>query len=350
MTTLPTAYWVTIAAMFGAIIGSFLNVVIWRLPRGLNLSHPPSHCPNCDHKIRPWENIPILSFLLLRARCSGCKKPISWRYPGVEFLTAAMFALLVWKLGPTMDALAYCLFTAALIAAFFIDLELYIIPDELNTFALFVAIGLDALHIAQNGTAALLWGWMPASIFGAVICAGVFVLIQIFGFMMAGKEAMGTGDVLLARAIGALLPLRLALVSFFLAIAVGAVVGVGKIVVGRLIKGKAKTTAPSKNSSAPTAASADNIDEDEQGSVLGQILFEGVIFMVFGDLVLNSIEWVKRHRDGSKKKAPLDEDDDFEATESHIPFGPFMVVGFLLAVFFGDSLITAYMKWTGLWK
>jgi leader peptidase (prepilin peptidase)/N-methyltransferase len=302
------------------VIGSFLNVVIWRLPRGKNLSHPGSHCPNCGHKISALENIPFLSFLALRARCRGCKNPISWRYPGVELLTALVFLAIVWKFGGTVQSVAYCLFSAALIAAFFIDLELFLIPDELNTFALFCGFSLDLFRISQHGTAALKWGWLPPSVFGAVVCAGVFVAIQLLGYGLFRKEAMGEGDVKLARAIGALLPLQQALVSFFLAVAVGAVVGIGRLVflstAGRLTP---------EVEEAENESSNEEEEDDEYGA--GYIVLSGLMYLVFLDLAAQCVDFFKRVTSGQKKKALTDEEDDFVATPGHIPYGPFMVAG-----------------------
>lgn len=343
MPLLPDGYWRTVAFLFGAVIGSFLNVVIWRLPRGRNLSHPGSHCPHCGHAIRAWENIPVLSFLFLRARCSGCKQPISWRYPGVELLTALTFLALVWHFGPTLQAVAYCLFAAALIAAFFIDLELFLIPDELNTFALFMGFGLDAVRIAQLGSKALLWGWLPRSVYGAVICASVFVGIQLLGYALFRKEAMGEGDVKLARAIGALLPLQQALVSFFLAVAVGAVIGIAKLLWSSARSKGALTEEP-----ADAENSQDEAEEDEEEYGAGYIIGSGLMYLVFLDLLIQLGDFIKRLTTGGKKTALTEEEDDFVATPGHIPFGPFMVLGCFLSMFIGDRLVDAYLKWSGL--
>src|SRR5258707_10696478 len=132
--------------------------------------------------------------------------------------------------GPTVEIIAYCIFSAALIAALFTDLATFLIPDELNTFALVAGIGLDIYGIATKLPGHyLVWGFLPRSILGAIICAGVFILIQIMGIVLFRKEAMGDGDVKLARAIGAMLPLSQALVSFFFATCIGMVFGIGML-------------------------------------------------------------------------------------------------------------------------
>jgi len=136
--------------VFGASVGSFLNVCSWRLPRGESLVHPGSHCPHCGHAIAPWENIPLLSWLLLRGRCSACRGPISLRYPLIEGTTAVVFTAVWWRLttlpGVTWEALPGAWFLAAVcIAAAVIDLEHRIVPDRLTFPALIAALVLAVL-------------------------------------------------------------------------------------------------------------------------------------------------------------------------------------------------------------
>ena len=172
---------VGIAALMGLNIGSFLNVVIWRLPRGGSLSHPTwSYCPRCEHRLGALDLVPVVSFLALRARCRYCRAPISWRYPGIELLTAALFAAVAWRfgvgsaedLGAALDIGFGCLFVATLICVFFIDLEHFIIPDGLNVTSLLLGLAhgavlsvlaghgqpLRAAAVGALGYAALLYG------------------------------------------------------------------------------------------------------------------------------------------------------------------------------------------------
>lgn len=130
--------------VLGTVLGSFLNVVVWRLPRGESLSHPGSHCPKCGHAIRPWENVPILSWLALRARCSQCRLPISVRYPLVELATGLLFLVLWWRLWQSAMPLAalwgYLFLGAALLAAALIDMEHFLIPDAITFPGMGVAV------------------------------------------------------------------------------------------------------------------------------------------------------------------------------------------------------------------
>jgi len=130
--TVDSAYWIGFAFIYGLAIGSFLNVVVFRLPEGVSIVSPGSHCPGCQAPIRWRDNVPVLSFLLLGGRCRGCHERISLRYPGVELLTGLVFALVTWRFGAGWPAVLYALFAAALIAAALIDFDHQIIPDEIS--------------------------------------------------------------------------------------------------------------------------------------------------------------------------------------------------------------------------
>jgi leader peptidase (prepilin peptidase)/N-methyltransferase len=345
MSGVPFAYWAVVSFVFGAIVGSFLNVVIWRLPRRESLLHPGSHCPHCNRALAAFENVPLFSYLALRGRCRTCKAPISWRYFAVELLTAAVFLVIYLKFGPHVETIAYCLFAAALIAAFFTDLATFLIPDELNTFALLVGVGLDVWGIATHAQGhALIWGWLPRSIGGAVICAGVFVFIQIIGFLLFRKNAMGDGDVKLARAIGAMLPLSQAFVSFFLAIAVGAVLGVATIVFQALQERKSAAALAAESTDSDEDRDAEDLDE---GSI-PELLFYGLVYLTFFDLILQFGRWAKikpiaRIANAIDPTDGPDEEEPFVPAPRQIPFGPSMVLGAFLAVFVGDRIVQWYL-------
>lgn len=237
----PVAF-LLLTALLGLIIGSFLNVVIYRLPIMLehlwqrqceelnhqpaaetptgepfNLVYPGSRCQHCQHAIRAFENIPVLSFLWLRGKCAACGKAISWRYPGVELLTGILSLAVAWRLGISPAALAALFLTWALIALAFIDYDRQILPDDitlpllwagllLNTFGLFVPLS--------------------SAVIGAAAGYGsLWLVYQLFRFV-TGKEGMGFGDFKLFAALGAWLgwqqlPLIILLSSF-----VGAVIGI----------------------------------------------------------------------------------------------------------------------------
>ena len=176
-----------IALAFGLVTGSFLNVVIHRVPLGLSVAFPPSHCPACGNAIEPWNNIPVVSYLLLRGRCGHCESPISVRYPIVELATGLLFVAIAWRFGPTVWTPLYCVVGAALFAAAMIDHDHQIIPDSISLGGLALAlIGVPLLHT---------WSGEPyvdaliRSLVGAAVGAG---LLWIVAFVHARVSvAMG---------------------------------------------------------------------------------------------------------------------------------------------------------------
>ena len=148
---------VAVISLFGILIGSFLNVVIGRVPEGRSVVHPPSACPRCDYQIGPKDNIPILSWMLLRAKCRNCSLPISARYPLIEALTGALFGLTAWRLGWTPELPAVLLFVAGGIALSAIDIEHFRLPNTV-VYPLLGLVGLSVLHaLARNRVPWLLW-------------------------------------------------------------------------------------------------------------------------------------------------------------------------------------------------
>lgn len=137
--------------LFGALVGSFLNVVIYRLPLEESVVFPPSHCPGCDAKILPWDNIPIISYLLLGAKCRHCKTHISLRYPAVELLTAVVFAAIALRFGPSLETVIFCIFAAGLIVAGLVDVDHQIIPDEVSLGGLVMGLVAVPLWMIYSG-------------------------------------------------------------------------------------------------------------------------------------------------------------------------------------------------------
>jgi leader peptidase (prepilin peptidase)/N-methyltransferase len=161
----------TLALALGLVVGSFLNVVIHRLPRGESLVRPGSHCPHCDHPVAPWDNVPVLSYLWLRGRCRHCRGRISWRYPAIELLTGVLFASVALRYGATALTPVLLAFTAALIASAAIDVDHRIIPDEISVGGLLLAvIVVPAVHTLAG---APLVGAMLRSGAGALLGGGL---------------------------------------------------------------------------------------------------------------------------------------------------------------------------------
>ena len=196
--------WYVIVFGYGAIVGSFLNVVIYRMPLGKSLTNPPSKCPNCNYALGFWDNIPILSFLFLGAKCRLCRQPISWRYPMVELTCAALWVALYHRIANELgvswvDFVAHALFAAVLLALVFIDLDHFLAPDELNWVGIALGVTRDIVVVALALTFAridfpilmqpyLYFGWLPRSFAGAIVYGGALFLVSWLGFAYYARE------------------------------------------------------------------------------------------------------------------------------------------------------------------
>jgi leader peptidase (prepilin peptidase)/N-methyltransferase len=214
----------------GASVGSFLNVVIYRLPNGMSLSRPPSHCPKCSHRLGKTENVPVLGWLWLRGRCRWCKTEISIRYPAIETLTGLLFCAVFRDFSFTFDTIGYWVLISWLVALAFIDLDTMTLPDVLTRSGLILGLVFQV---------ALGWrsGQSPAFLLGAIASAvlGIWLFdsIRWGGSFALGQQAMGGGDPKLAAMIGAWLGWQALLVTAFLACLIGSFVGVGGILLGK---------------------------------------------------------------------------------------------------------------------
>jgi leader peptidase (prepilin peptidase)/N-methyltransferase len=184
---LPGGLPLAAAGVLGLLIGSFLNVVIHRVPRGESVVHPPSHCPGCGRPVAPWENIPVLSYLWLRGRCRGCGVRISLRYPAIELATGLLFVLIVARHGLAPMTLVYLLFAAALVAAAAIDFDHRIIPDRISIGGLLAALVL--VPAAQAASGQPLGGTLVRTLSGALLGGG---LLWTVGFAHA-RVSVGMG-------------------------------------------------------------------------------------------------------------------------------------------------------------
>jgi len=203
--------------LFGLVWGSFLNVVIYRLPRGQSLMWPPSSCPQCRTRIKPYDNIPILSYILLRGRCRSCGLKISLIYPLVEAATPLCFLLLYSRFALSFHFFASCLFVSALIALCFIDLYHQTLPDEITLPGLALALVYSAFRLDLNLRQALI---------GAIAGAGFLLAIYGLYWLLRKKEGLGMGDVTMMLLVGAYLGWLKAFLTLLLGSFAGALVGV----------------------------------------------------------------------------------------------------------------------------
>jgi len=230
---------------FGLVIGSFLNVCIVRIPSGKSIVSPPSACPKCGAQIRPYDNIPVVSWLLLRGKCRGCQAKISPIYPAVELLTALLFLGCFLAFGLTIEALKWALFSALMIVLVFTDLRERILPDVVN-FSGFAA-GLLLSFFATPSDGAALWianhlfAYPPPrpvvsfadALLGAAVGSGLLWLVSEAYFRLRHREGMGLGDVKMMLLIGAFLGPKLTLLTILAGSLLGSVLGVAFILASR---------------------------------------------------------------------------------------------------------------------
>jgi leader peptidase (prepilin peptidase)/N-methyltransferase len=234
------------AGLIGLVIGSFLNVVIHRLPimmerdwaaqcaelkgeaapavEPLSLARPRSRCPHCGHQITALENIPVISWLLLRGHCKGCAAPISLRYPLIEALTGLLFALAAWHFGFTAPGLGALILIAALLALTVIDFDTQLLPDDITLPLLWIGLALNAFNVFTD---------LKSAVIGAM--AGYLSLWSVYWLfkLFTGKEGMGYGDFKLLAALGAWLGWQMLPLTILLSSLVGAVVGISLMAFAR---------------------------------------------------------------------------------------------------------------------
>lgn len=222
-----------LAALAGLLIGSFLNVCIYRLPRDLSVVSPRSFCPECEGLIHWYDNVPLLSFLWLRGKCRKCGARIPFRYPLVELLTAAAFFCAFLFLGASLAAVKFSIYGAILIALVFSDLEERILPDEFTIGGTVVGVVLAYFVHLDWGLVSLLLhsvrnqGLLSAgeSVFSALICAGALWLVAMLYQKVRHREGLGLGDVKMVAMIGAFVGTQTALLTLIVGSLLGAVVG-----------------------------------------------------------------------------------------------------------------------------
>ena len=202
--------------VIGSLVGSFLNVCIFRLPREQSIIRPRSRCPHCQHPIAWYDNLPLVSFLCLRGACRHCHRPIAWRYPAVEWLTGMMAVGTLSRFGVGPVGLAYAAFLASLIAVSFIDLEFQIIPDEISIGGMVLGLVVSVLVPALHGTDSRLLA-LGRSALGVLVGGGVLYGTAMLGDFLFRRESMGGGDIKLMAMAGAIIGWKLTLLAFFVA-------------------------------------------------------------------------------------------------------------------------------------
>lgn len=283
--------------MLGTLVGSFLNVVIARLPAGESIVHPRSRCPKCGDAIPAWLNIPILSWIALRGRCRACRSPISIRYPLVELMTGLLFLAITVQYGPTLAAFAGMVLAASLVAITFIDIDIWEIPDEISLPGIVVGSVLRAFAFPVP--------WYDGLI-GAAIGGGFLWLIRWVFLKVRGVEGMGLGDVKLIAMIGAFLGPFGLLPTILVASVVGSIVGIVVLLVKKEEPEQPVTSVPPPGHTARA------------------------------DVPL--VEPAKGSTPNDSSAAGEDEDEEWVPPKNAVPFGPFLALGALAQLLLGPVL------------
>jgi leader peptidase (prepilin peptidase)/N-methyltransferase len=361
-----------IALVIGAAAGSFLNMLIYRLPRRLSFWNPPkSFCPRCKHPLHSVDLVPLFSWLSTGGRCRYCKEPIAVRYFLVELLMGGLYTALWWRymvvdpMGEPLRMSLYMAGTAALVAIIFIDWELFIIPDEINGFLLLVGVGMG---FATHNWMAVLWG--------AIAGWGILWGIALLGRLLFRKDAMGHGDIKMMRGVGAILGPLLILPNMAIAVVGGLTVGVTMIVIQKT-RGASRAEEPEPEEEGEAALmdlgmNAAEVAEyksfcDRQGGLWAStavsakkagaksyadlmrfcspepilsLLKFGLFYLLCLDLI--GIFWHGIYLAfGEEYQDESIEDDTWTPSLTTIPFGPYLALGALVCMLFADPLESA---------
>ena len=231
--------------LFGLIIGSFLNVCIVRIPEGKSIVYPASACPRCGSGIRPYDNIPVVSYLVLGGKCRFCKAAISWIYPAVELLNALLFLACYLAFGLTIEALKWAIFSSLMIVLVFTDLRERLLPDAVNFTGLGMALVLSLFTKPADGIALLIanhfFAFPPPvpvlsiadSLLGAAVGSAFLWLVSEAYFRLRGREGMGMGDVKMMLMAGAFLGAERTLLTIFAGSLLGSILGIAFILARR---------------------------------------------------------------------------------------------------------------------
>ncbi len=313
----PGWSWV-IGLMIGAAIGSFLNVVIYRVPRGISLSNPPkSFCPNCKHSLGFPDLFPLFSYLASRGKCRYCSQPVASRYFWVELINGSLWALIWWQFVivdfQPLRAAFYAFMSAALVAVIFIDWELYIIPDELN--ATLLVLG-AAYHLFDKTP--------MTALYGALLGWGLLWGIALFGRVLFRKDAMGHGDIKMMRGVGALLGPGLLLANLMIAVVSGLVVGLLLLGISSFGKNRA-------------GEEAEDEGELEPPESIPSLLLHGAWYLFCMDIVGVFVPAVYKWIGESPSEENV-EDEDWKPSLTTIPFGPYLAAGAILCMLFAAPI------------
>ncbi len=297
-----------ISFVAGGMIGSFLNVCVYRLPRKESIVKPRSHCPKCGKLIAWYDNVPILSWVLLRGKCRHCEQSISRVYPLVEAITATLFLFVFWRFGFTFATPVYMALSAALVLVTFVDLTDWTIPNEVTLPGIPIGLGLAVVAMVWPGSNLVLahTGSMPAvfdALLGTAIGGASLYMLDKVSLLLLGKRGMGFGDVKLLAMLGAFLGWKNVLLIIMISSCLGSVVGVAAIVIERLLRKR------------------------NQGA---------------GAQMPQTAQGVEAPAKSSKQDEQQAEPEHVPVAGHYLPFGPYLAAAGLIVIFFGEAIFDAY--------
>lgn len=294
-----------VSLIMGLLVGSFCNVCVGRWPHGESVVSPRSRCPKCMNAIQWFDNIPLLSWLLLGAKCRHCKAPISWQYPLVEALTGVLFLLVYLRFGMTLASPVYMLLAAAMVVVTFQDLADWTIPDEITIPGVPVGLGLSVLAMFLGEASGLRVLHPFDALAGIVLGFAILYALDRITVLVLKRPGMGFGDVKLLAMLGAFIGWKGVLGTIMLASVLGSLIGVAVLLYFRF--------------SSQPAEGAEVSDEGDRGATKsGDAAGEG---------------------DGS--------DEDITLGHHYLPFGPYLAVAGMVYLFYGPELLAWYLRLLG---
>ena len=219
--------------VLGLVLGSFANVCIYRMPRNLSIVKPNSHCTNCNSFIKWYDNIPILSYIILKGKCRNCGSRISFIYPTIEFICGLLFLSMYFLLGFSYILIPFCLLVFCLLVITVIDFDFQIIPDEISFFLIILGLLVSPFNIVLGDT---MLHRIINSFLGLLAGGGSLLLVAIVGKWIFGKDAMGGGDIKIMAGVGAFIGWDKVLFSIFIACLLGSIVGICMILLKKIGK------------------------------------------------------------------------------------------------------------------
>jgi len=286
--------------VFGALVGSFCNVCVSRWPSGESVVSPRSRCPKCNNSIAWFDNIPILSWLILGAKCRHCSLPISWQYPLVEALTGVLFLLVYLKFGLVMATPIYMGLAAAMVVVTFQDLADWTIPNEITFPGIPLGLGLAVVAMFLGDATGLRVTDVFDSLLGILLGGGILYLLDRITVVLLKKPGMGFGDVKLLAMLGAFIGWQGVLGTLVIASFVGSFIGLSLLLVVRIREGRGAEAASEAPVESPNVDEARPLKDD-------------------------------------------DEDDEITLSGHYLPFGPYLAFGGLVWLFFGPELLEWYI-------